>query len=86
MLEKTLESPLDYKEIKSVHSKRNQSCILIGATDADTKAPILWSPHVKSQLIGKDPDAEKYCRPEEKGVKEDEMVGWYYRLNGYESE
>ena len=69
MLEKTLESPLDYKEIKSVLSKRNQSCIFIGATDTDTEAPILWSPHVKSQLIGKDPDAEKYWRQEEKGWK-----------------
>ena len=69
MLEKTLESPLDYKEIKSVLSKRNQSCIFIGPTDTDTEAPILWSPHVKSQLIGKDPDAEKYWRQEEKGWK-----------------
>ena len=59
VLEKTLESPLDYKEIQPVHSKGDQSCIFIGRTDADAEAPILWPPDVKSQLIGKDPDAGK---------------------------
>ena len=81
---KTLESPLDCKEIKSVKPERNQSWIFIGRTDAE--APILWPPEVKNWLTGKDPDAGKDWRQEEKGTTEDEMVGWHHRLNGYEFE
>ena len=73
-LEKTLESPLDYKEIKSVYPKGNQSWMFIGRTDVETEASILWPPDAKSQLIGKDPDAGKDWRQEEKGMTEDEMV------------
>ena len=75
MLEKTLENPLDYKEIKSVNPKRSQPWIFIGRTDAE--APILWPPDAKSRLIGKDPDAGKDWGQEEKGMTEDEMVGWH---------
>ena len=84
VLEKTLESPLECKEIKEVHPKENQPWIFTGRADAE--APILWSPDVKSQLIGKDPDAGKGCRQEEKEVTEDEMVGWHHQLNRYEFE
>ena len=84
MLEKTLESPLDSKEIKPVNPKGNQPWIVIGRTDAE--APILWPPDVKSRLIGKDPDTEKDWSQEEKGTTEDEMVGWHHRLNGHEFE
>ena len=84
MLQKTLESPLDYKEIKPVNSKGNQSWTLIGRTDADTVTPILWLPDAKHWLIGKDPDAGKDWMPEEKGTTEDEMVGWHHWLNGHE--
>ena len=73
--EKALESPLDCKEIKPVHPKGNQPQIFIGRTDADAKAPLIRPPDVKSQLIGKDPDAAKDWRQEEKGATEDEMVG-----------
>ena len=86
VLEKTLESPLDCKEIKPVHPKGNQSTIFIGRTDAETEAPILWPPDVKSQLIGKDPDAGKDWGQEEKGTTEDEMVAWHHQLNGHEFE
>ena len=86
LLEDTLESPLDCKEIQPVHPKVNQSWIFIGRTDAEAEAPILMSTDVKSQLIGKDPDAEKDWRQAEKGVTEDEMVGWHHRLNGHEFE
>ena len=86
VLEKTLESPLDCKEIQPVHPKGNQSWIFIGRTDAEAETPILWPPNVKSWLLGKDPDAGKDWRQEEKGTTEDEMVGWYHRLNGYEFE
>ena len=82
VLEKTLESPLDCKEIKPVNSKGNQPWIFIASTD--TEAPILWPPDVKWQLIRKDPDAGKDSRQEEKGMTEDEMVGWHHRLNGHE--
>ena len=75
MLEKALESPLDSKETKPVHPKGNQPWIFIGRTDAEPKAPILWPPDVKRQLIGKDPDAGKDWDQEEKGVTEGEMVG-----------
>ena len=84
MLEKTLESPLDCKEIKPVHPKGNQSWILIGRTDAEAEAPVIWPPDAKSCLIGKDPDAGKDWRQEEKGTTEDEMVGWHHRLSGHE--
>ena len=81
VLEKTLESPLDCKEIKPVNPKGNQSWIFIGRTDAEAETPILWPPHVKNWLIGKDPDTGKDWRQEEKGVIEDEMVGWHHWLN-----
>ena len=86
MLEKTLESPLDCKEIKPVNPKGNQPWIFIGMTDAEAKAPILWPPDANSQLIRKAPDAGKDWRQEEKGVTEDKMVGWHYWLDGHESE
>ena len=86
VLEKTLESLLDCEEIKPVHLKGNQSWIFIGRTDAEAEAPILWPPDVKNWLIGKDPDAEKDWRREEKGTTEDEMVGWHHQLNGLEFE
>ena len=82
VLEKTLESPLDCKEIKLVNPKRNQSWIFIGRTDVE--APILWPPDVKNWLIGKDPDAGKDWR-QEKGTTEDKMVGWHHQLNRYEA-
>ena len=85
VLEKTLESPLDCKEVKPVHPKGNQSWIFIGRTDAEAEAPILWPPDVKNRLIGKDPDTGKDWRWE-KGTTEDEMVGWHHRLNGHEFE
>ena len=80
VLEKTLESPLDCKEVQQVHPKGDQSWVLIGRTDAE--APILWSPDEKSWLIGKDPDPGKDWR-QEKEATEDEMVGWHHRLNGH---
>jgi len=86
VLEKTLESPLDCKEIQPVHPKGNQSWIFIGRTDAEAEAPILWPPDAKNWLIRKDPDARKDQRQEEKGITEDEMVGWHHQLNGHEFE
>ena len=83
VLEKTLESPLDCKEIQPVHPKGDQSWVFIGRTDADSETPVLWPPHAKSCLIGKDPDAGRDWGQEEKGTTEDEMVGWYHRLNGH---
>ena len=83
MLEKTLESPLDCKEIQTVHPKGNQSWIFIGRTDAEAETAVLWPPDAKNWFIGKDPDAEKDWRQEEKGMTEDEMVGWHHRLNGH---
>ena len=83
VLEKTLESPLDWKEIQPVHPKGNQYWIFIGRTDAEAETPILWPPHVKSWLIGKDPDAGKEWGQEEKGMTEDEMAGWHHRLYGH---
>ena len=82
VLEKTLESPLDCKEIQPVHPKVNQSWIFIGRTDAEAETPILWSSDVKDWLIGKDPDAGKDWRREEKGTTEDEMVGSHHQLDG----
>ena len=81
VLEKTLESPLDCKEIKAVNPKRNQPWIFIGRTDAKAEVLILWPPDAKNQLFGKDPDAWKDWRQEEKGTTEDEMVGWHHWLN-----
>ena len=86
VLEKTLESPLDCKEIQPVHPKGNQSWIFIGRTDSEAEAQILWPPHVMSWLIRKDLDAGKDWEQEEKEVAEDEMVGWHHRLNGHEFE
>ena len=86
VLEKTLDSPLDSKEIQPVHPKGDQSWIFIGRTDAEAEAPILWSPDAKNQLIGKDPDAGKDWRWEEKGMTQNEMVGWHHQLNGHEFE
>ena len=82
VLEKTLESPLDCKEINPVNPKRNQSW----RADAEAEAPIFWSPDEKRWLIRKGPDAGKDWRQEEKGMTEDEMVGWHHRLNGHEFE
>ena len=86
MLEKTLEGPLDCKEIKPVNLKGNKSWIFIGRTDAEAEAPILWPPDEKSWLIGKDPDAGKDWRWEEKGMTEDEIVGWHHRFKRLEFE
>ena len=83
VLEKTLESHLDSKEIKPVNPKGNQSWIFIGRTDAEAETPILWPPDAKSQLIRKDPNAGKDWKQEEKGMTEDEMVGWYHQLDGH---
>ena len=83
-LEKILESPLDWKEIQPVHPKGNQSWVFIGRTDVDAETPTLWPLYAKSWLIWKDPDAGKDRGQEEKGMTEDEMVGWHHRLNGHE--
>ena len=86
VLEKTLESPLDCKEIQPVHPKGNQFWIFIGRTDAEAEAPILSPSDAENWLIGKDPDAGKDRRQEEKGMTEDEMVAWHYRCDGHEFE
>ena len=86
VLEKTLESHLDCKEIQPVHPKGNQSWIFIGRTDAEAETPKLWLPDAKKWLIWKDPDAGKDWGQEEKGMTEDEMVGWPHRFNGHEFE
>ena len=86
VLEKTLESPLDCKEIQPVRPIGNQSWIFIGRDDAEVAAPKPWPPDEKSWLTGKDPDAGKDWRQEEKGTTEDEMVGWHHRLNRQEFE
>ena len=86
VLEKTLESPLDSKEIKPVNSKGNQPWLFIRRTDAEAEALILWPLDVKSWFIVKDPDAGENWGQEKKGVTEDEMVGWYHWLNGHEFE
>ena len=83
VLEKTLESPLDCKEIQPVHPKDDQSWVFIGRTDAEAETPILWPPDVKSWLTGKDPDPGKDWRQEEKGTTEDEMAGWHHWLDGH---
>ena len=86
VLEKTLESPLDCKEIQPVHPKGDQSWVFIGRTDTEAEAPILWPPNAKSWLIGKDLDAGRDYGQEEKGLIEDEMAGWHHRLNGHKFE
>ena len=86
VLEKTLESPFDLKEIKPVNPKGNQHWILIGRTDAEAEAPILWLPDAKGWIIWKDPDAGKDWRLDEKGMREDEIVGWHHQFNGHELE
>ena len=83
VLEKTLESPLDCKEIQPVHSEGDQPWVFFGRTDAKAETLILWLPHAKSRLIGKDSDAEKDWGQEE-GTTEDKMAGWHHRLNGHE--
>ena len=86
VLEKTLESPMDCEEIQPVHPKGDQSWVFIGRTDAEAETPILWPPHAKSWLIGKDPDAGRDWGQEDKGMTEDEMAGWHHRLDGHEFE
>ena len=81
-----LKSPLDCKKIQPLHPKGNQSWIFIGSTDAEAETPILWPPDPKNRLIWKDPDAGKDWRQEEKGMMEDEVVGWHHRLDGHEFE
>ena len=86
VLEKTLESPLDCKEIQPVHPKGDQSWVFIGRADAEAETPVLWSPHANSWLFGKDPDAGRDWGQEEKGTTEDEMAGWHHRLDEHEFE
>ena len=86
VLEKTLESPLDFKEIQPAHPKGNQSWIFIGRIDVEAETPILCPPDVKNWLIWNDPDVEKDWRQVEKGMTEDEMVGWHHGLDGREFE
>ena len=86
VLEKTLGSPLDCNEVQLVHPKGDQSWVFIGRTDAKAETPVLWPPHAKSWLTGKDPDAGRDWGQEEKGTTEDEMAGWHHRLNGHEFE
>ena len=86
VLEKTFESLLDYKEIKPVNPKGNQSWIFLGRTDVEAEAPVHWLSDEKSKLIGRDPDAGNDWRQKEKGMTEDEMVGWYHWFNGHEFE
>ena len=86
VLGKMLESPLDCNVIKPINPKGNQPWIFIGRTDAEIETPILWPPVAKNWLTGKDPDAGKDRRQEEKGMTEDEMVGWHHQLNGHEFE
>ena len=86
VLEKALESPLDCKEMQSVHPKGNQSWIFIGRTDAEAETIRLWPPDAKNRLTGKNPGAGEDWRQEEKGMTEDKMVGWHHRLNGHEFE
>ena len=83
---KTLKCPFDYKEIQPVHPKGNQSWIFIGSSDAEAETPVLWPPDAKNWLIGKDPSAGEDWWQEEKGMTEDEMVGWHHQLDGQEFE
>ena len=84
VLETTLENPLDFKEIQPVHSKGDQSWVFFGRNDAKAEAPVLWPPHAKSRLIGKDSDAGRDWGQEEKGMTEDEMAEWHHRLDAHE--
>ena len=84
VLEKTLESLLDCKEIQSVYSKGDQSWVFFGKNDAKAETPVLWPPHVKSRLTGKDSDPGRNWGQEEKGTTEDEMAGWHHQLDGHE--
>ena len=86
VLEKTFESPLDCKEIQPVHPKGDQPWVFIGRIDAEAETPVLWPPHAKSWLTGKDPDAGRDWGQEEKGTTEDEMAGWHHQLDGHEFE
>ena len=86
MLEKTLESPLDCKEIQPAHPKADQSWVFIGRTDVEAETLILWPPDAKSWLIRKDPDAGRDWGQKEKGTTEDEMAGWHRQLNAHEFE
>ena len=83
VLEKTLENPLDCKEIQRVHHEGDKSWVFIGRTDVEAESPILWPPHAKSWLIGKDPNAGKDWGQEEKGITEDEIAGWHHQLDGH---
>ena len=84
MLEKTLETPLECKEVQPVHSEGDQSRVFIERTDAEAETPILWPPDAKSRLIGKDPDAGRDSGQEEKRTTEDEMAGWHHQLDAHE--
>ena len=86
MLEKTLEIPLDCKEIQPLQSEGDQPWDFFGRNDANAEAPVLWPPHAKSWLIGEDSDAGRGWEQEKKGMTEDEMAGWHHRLDGHESE
>ena len=86
VLEKTLENPLDCKEIKAVNHKGSQPWIFIGRTDIEAEGPVLWPPDVKNRLTGKDPDAGNVWRQREKRAAEDKMVQWHHRINGHEFE
>ena len=86
VLEKTCESPLDCKAIQPVHPKGDQSWVFTGRTDAEAETPVLWPPHAKSWLAGKDPDAGRDWGQEEKGMTENEMAGWHHWLDGHKSE
>ena len=86
MLEKTLESPLDSKDVQPVHPKGNQSWIFIGRPDAEAEALILWPPDAKNRLTGKDPDTGKDCKWEEKGMTQDGMAGWHHQRDEHEFE
>ena len=86
VLEKTLQSPLDCKELQPVHPKGDQSWMFIGRTDVEAETPILWPPDANNWLIGKDPDTGRDWGQKEKGMTEDEVAQWHHRLNGHESE
>ena len=86
VLEKTLESSLDYKEIQPVHPEGDQSWLFVGRSDAEAETPILWPPHAKCWIVRKDPDAGRDWGQEEKGMTEDEMAGWHHQLDGHEFE
>ena len=86
VLEKTLQSPLDCKEIQPVHPKGDQSWVFIGRTDAEAETSVLWPPHAKSWLTGEDPDAGRDWGQEEQGATKDKMAGWHHRLDGHEFE